>query len=59
MLASLTRKRHLTLVALWCGRTGGWAYGHVITKFRGYFVNRMIISSITHQELHYKSNTLK
>ena len=36
----LTRKRHLTLVSLWCGRTGGWAggwaYGHVITKFRGY-----------------------
>ena len=54
MLASLTRKRHLTLVSLWCGRTGGWAYGHVITKFRGYFINRMIISSITHQELHYK-----
>ena len=54
MLASLTRKRHLTLVSLWCGRTGGWAYGHVITKFRAYFINRMIISSITHQELHYK-----
>ena len=54
MLASLTRKRHLTLVSLWCGRTGGWAYGHVITKFRGNFINRMIISSITHQELHYK-----
>ena len=54
MLASLTRKRHLTLVSLWYGLTGGWAYGHVITKFRGYFINRMIISSITHQELHYK-----
>lgn len=37
---TLTRKRHLTLVSLRCGRTGrwagGWAYGHVITKFRGY-----------------------
>ena len=33
-------KQHLTLVSLRCGRTGrwagGWAYGHVITKFRGY-----------------------
>ena len=36
MLTTLTRKRHLTLVSLWCGRAGGWAYGHVITKFRGH-----------------------
>ena len=32
----LARKWHWTLVALWCGRTGGRAvYGHVITKFSG------------------------
>ena len=23
---------YFTLVCLWCGRTVGWAYGHVITK---------------------------
>ena len=59
MLTTLTRKRHLTLVSLWCGRTGGWAggwaYGHVINKFRGYTsLHILIISSITHRELHTK-----
>ena len=36
LICTLVKRRlHTKLVCLWCGRTGGRAYGHAITKIYG------------------------
>ena len=46
---------YFTLVCLWCGRTVGRAYGHVITKIDNQIFLPMVLR-FARVELHYKCN---
>ena len=50
---------YFTLVCLWCGRTVGRVYGHVITNFLGWVDYQIFLPMVlrfARVELHYKCN---